>query len=46
MNLQCCMGRDRELRVWNLMKGKVTYHSKLAGEADLVAFHPSGNTVR
>lgn len=28
------------------MKGKVTYHSKLAGEADLVAFHPAGDTVR
>lgn len=38
--------RDRELRVWNLVKGKVTYHSKLAAEADLVNFHPSGNTVR
>ena len=32
--------------MWNLTKGKVTYHSKLAGEADLVAFHPTGATVR
>lgn len=37
------VGRDRELRVWNLTKGKVTYHSKLASEADLVAFHPDGD---
>lgn len=39
------MRRDRELRVWNLVKGKVTYHSKLAAEADLVDFTPSGDTV-
>lgn len=31
--------------MWNLTKGKVTYHSKLASEADLVAFHPDGDKV-
>ena len=34
--------RDRELRIWNLLKGKVTYHSRLATEASAVAFAPGG----
>lgn len=36
--------RDRELRIWNLVKGRVTYHSRLASEASAVAFTTDGTS--
>lgn len=38
------VGRDRELRIWNLVKGRVTYHSRLACEASAVAFASDGTS--
>ena len=32
--------RDGELRMWNMAKGKCSYHTKLAAAADGVAFAP------
>lgn len=36
------VGRDSELRIWNLVKGRITYHSRLACEASAVAFASDG----
>lgn len=33
--------RDGELRMWNMAKGKCSYHTKLAAAADGVAFAPA-----
>ncbi len=35
--------RDGELRMWNMAKGKCSYHTKLAAPADGVCFQPSSD---
>ena len=35
-------GRDGELRLWNMAKGKCSFHTKLTAPAEALAFAPSG----
>ena len=41
METPAALRRDGELRMWNMAKGKCSYHTKLAAPADDVAFAPA-----